>query len=78
MDFPENITNTMRRIFDDGLDEILIFAFIFIFILLTGHENNGFEDNTIGSGILPIIIIGVFLLLFTSFSRTETSPETGR
>lgn len=78
MNFPEDITNTMRHIFDDGLDEILIFAFIFIFILLTGHENNGIEDNTVGSGILPLIIIGVFLLLFTSFSRSEISPEAGR
>lgn len=68
----------MRRMFDDGLDEILIFAFIFIFILLSGHENTGFEDNTVGSGILPLIIIGVFLLLFTSFGRTETDPGVGR
>ena len=76
MNFPENVTNTMRHVFDNGLDEILIFAIIFVFILLSGHENNGIEDNTVGSGILPLIIIGAFLLLFTSFNRPEMTPAT--
>ena len=76
MNFPENVTNTVRHVFDDGLDEILIFAIIFIFILLSGHENNGIEDNTVGSGILPLIIIGAFLLLFTSFNRSEMNSGT--
>jgi len=78
MDFPERITNTFRRIFDDGLDEILIFAFIFIFILLTGNEDKGFENDTAISGILPLLVIGAFLLLYFSFGRTENSPGTGR
>lgn len=78
MNFPEGITNTFRHIFDDGLDEILIFAFIFILILLTGSENNGFENDTGLFGILPLVVIGAFLLLYSGFGRTEDNPEAGR
>ena len=75
MDIPENIINTVRHVFDDGLDEVLIFAFIFIFILLSGHENDDSGNEPVITSILPLILIGAFLLLFFSIGRTETSPE---
>ena len=73
MNFPENMTNTLTRLFDDGLDEVLIFAFIFIFVLLSGHDGN--ENNTVNCGILPLIVIGAFLLLYFGFGRTEAESE---
>ena len=71
MAFMENIPDLLRSVFDDGLDEVLIFAFIFIFVLLSGREANGFDGKGDNVGILPLIIIAVFLLLFTSSCRTE-------
>jgi hypothetical protein len=71
MAFLDNIPHALRSVFDDGLDEVLIFAVVFIFILLSGHETGSpvdFEDN---SGILPLLIIAAFLLLFAGFSRSE-------
>jgi hypothetical protein len=71
MAFWENVPHALRSVFDDGLDEVLIFAVVFIFILLSGHETNepgGYEDNT---GILPLLIIGAFLVLFAGLGRSE-------
>jgi hypothetical protein len=62
-----NMPNKLRSMFDEGLDEVLIFAIIFILILLSGDES-GNCDNM---GILPLIIIGAFLLLFLGTCRTE-------
>lgn len=71
MAFGENISDTLRSVFDDGLDEVLIFAVVFIFILLSGRETNSPGECGDNMGILPLIIIAAFLLLFTSFGRTE-------
>jgi hypothetical protein len=59
--------NKLRSMFDEGLDEVLIFAIIFILILLSGNET----DNCDNMGILPLLIIGAFLLLFLGIGRTE-------
>lgn len=71
MAFLEHIPDTLRGVFDDGLDEVLIFAFVFIFILLSGQEKDTIIDSKEGCGILPLIVIGVFLLLFAGFSDTR-------
>ena len=57
----------LRNMFDEGLDEVLIFAIIFILILLSGNETNSGDTM----GILPILIIGAFLLLFLGTCRAE-------
>lgn len=62
-----NMPSKLRSMFDEGLDEVLIFAIIFILILLSGNET-GNCDNM---GILPLVIIGGFLLLFLGVCRTE-------
>lgn len=62
-----NIPGKLRSMFDEGLDEVLIFAIIFVVILLSGNETNS-GDNM---GILPLLIIGAFLILFLGTSRTE-------
>lgn len=62
-----NIPGKLRSMFDEGLDEVLIFAIIFILILLSGNETNS-GDNM---GILPLLIIGAFLILFLGTSRAE-------
>ncbi|NLV35524.1 MAG: hypothetical protein GXY17_02475 [Clostridiaceae bacterium] len=67
MAFSDNLSGVVRRIYDDGLDEVLVFAIIFIIILLTGKGSEE-EDNL---GIVPIVIIAVFLLIFYLTNRTE-------
>lgn len=71
MTFWENIPDTLRSVFDDGLDEVLIFAVIFAFILLSGHETNNLEEYGDNMGILPLVIIAVLLLLFTRFGPVK-------
>jgi hypothetical protein len=74
MAFSDDLTETLRHVFDEGLDEVLIFAIIFIFILLTGSENNCIENGEFG-WIFPLIIIGVFLLVFAGCGRSLPSAE---
>lgn len=71
MAFLENIPDTLRSVFDDGLDEVLIFAIVFVFILLSGRDTNSLDKYEDQLGILPLLIIAAFLLLFAGFSRTE-------
>lgn len=71
MAFMEIFPDLLRSIFDDGLDEVLIFAAIFIFVLLSGRETNSPDGYGDDMGILPLLIIAAFILLFTSFGRTE-------
>lgn len=73
MTFLENIPDTLRSVFDDGLDEVLIFTVIFAFILLSGHETNNLGEYDDNIGILPLVIIAVFLLLFTGFGPMKRS-----
>lgn len=71
MAFFNNLPNSLRTIFDDGLDEVLIFAFIFIFILLSGTDS----ETTDNPGILPLIIIAAFLIIFVTVFRVEETVE---
>jgi hypothetical protein len=71
MNFPDSMTRTLKRMFDDGIDEVLVFVFVFIFILLAGQSGDGLENNTISGSFLPIILIGAFLLLFFGFGRSD-------
>ena len=71
MAFMENIPDLLRSVFNDGLDEVLIFAVVFIFILLSGHETDNSGDFGDNMGIIPLLIIAAFLLLFAGINRTE-------
>ncbi len=62
----DKFSGKLRPIFDEGLDEVLIFAIIFILILVS--ENSG--DSM---GILPVVIIGAFLLIFAGTCRNNES-----
>lgn len=66
----DNLPGTLRKMYDEGLDEVLIFAIIFIIILLSGGESDTGENL----GIVPILIIGAFLLIFTGVCRVEEEP----
>ncbi|MDP4113701.1 MAG: hypothetical protein Q8924_16435 [Bacillota bacterium] len=74
MAFSDDLTDMLRHVFNEGLDEVLIFAIIFIFILLTGSENNHIENGEFG-WIFPLIIIAVFLLVFTGCGRALPGAE---
>lgn len=63
----DNLPDKLRNIFDEGLDEVLIFSIIFIIILVSGNDSDC-GDNL---GILPILIIAAFLLLFAGIYRAE-------
>ncbi len=71
MAFLENIPDTLRGIFDDGLDEVLIFAIIFIFILVSGRETDDLGEASGIGGILPLLVIAAFLLLFSGLGRSS-------
>lgn len=71
MAFMENIPDLLRSVFNDGLDEVLIFAVVFIFILFSGHETDNSSDFGDTMGIIPLLIIAAFLLLFAGINRTE-------
>ncbi|HOA55806.1 MAG: hypothetical protein WAP56_10060 [Acetivibrionales bacterium] len=62
-----NFSGKLRTMFDEGLDEVLIFAIIFIVVLLSGNESCCSGNM----GFIPLIIIGVFLLLFASTCRSD-------
>ena len=69
-----NISDKIRGIFDDGLDEVLIFAIVFIFVLISGRDNNkGGSDDS--AGILPLLVIGIFLLVFAGYCRDGETHE---
>jgi uncharacterized membrane protein YccC len=61
----EHLPDKLRGLFDEGLDEVLIFAIIFIIILVSGADT---ADNL---GLMPLVVIAVFLFLFVGLSRNE-------
>lgn len=61
----------LRGVFDEGLDEVLIFSIIFIFILFSGYGNS--EEGC--SSFIPIIIIAAFLILFAGISRNNDNEN---
>lgn len=61
----DNLPAKLRSMYDEGLDEVLIFAIIFIIILIS--ENDA-EDKL---NIIPIVIIAAFLLVFANVCRIE-------
>lgn len=63
----DNLPNKLRSMFDEGLDEVLIFAIIFIIVLMSEKNfNTGDKMDTI-----PILIIAAFLLIFANVCRIE-------
>lgn len=75
MNFPGNIPDRVSHLFDDDLDEILVFALLFIFIFISGRSD---DDSTggiaSGSGI-PVVLIAVFLVLFLITGNTRELAE---
>jgi ABC-type polysaccharide/polyol phosphate export permease len=67
----EHLPDTLRSMFDEGLDEIFIFAIIFIIIIIAGIESDS-ADNL---GILPLVVIAIFLFLFVGLYRNEDAAE---
>lgn len=63
----EHLPDTLRNMFDEGLDEVLIFAIIFIIIIISGIDSDS-ADNL---GMLPLVVIAIFLFLFVGLSRSE-------
>jgi len=63
----DNLPAKLRSMYDEGLDEVLIFAIIFIIVLISEKNlNTGDKFETI-----PILIIAAFLLVFANVCRVE-------
>jgi hypothetical protein len=71
MAFFDDLPGHLRKIYDEGLDEVLIFAIVFIFVLFSGNDS----DSSGMPGLLPLIIIAGFLLLFSVVCRTTTDEQ---
>ncbi len=67
----EHLPDTLRRMFDEGLDEVLIFAVIFIIIIISGIDS----DSADSLGILPLVVIAIFLFLFVGLYRNGDAAE---
>ncbi len=67
MAFSDNLSEVVRKVYDEGLDEVLVFAIIFVIILISGKES----DDGGNLGIVPIVVIAAFLLIFYLMYRTE-------
>lgn len=67
----EHLPDTLRKMFDEGLDEVLIFAVIFIIIIISGIDS----DSADSLGILPLVVIAIFLFLFVGLYRSEDAAE---
>ena len=73
MAFFDDLPGHLRKMYDEGLDEVLIFAIIFILVLFSGNDS----DSDGIPGTLPLIIIAVFLFLFSFVQRKTDEPSTG-
>jgi hypothetical protein len=73
MAFFDDLPEHLRKMYDEGLDEVLIFAIVFILVLFSGN------DSDLGGvpGTLPLIIVAVFLLLFSFVNRKTDEPAVG-
>ncbi|MGI6668457.1 MAG: hypothetical protein ACOX4M_03220 [Acetivibrionales bacterium] len=70
MAFLDDLPVHLRKMYDEGLDEVLIFAIIFILALFFGNDSDlGGVPCT-----LPLVIIAVFLLLFLFVYRRTDEP----
>lgn len=74
MDFPGNLTDRVSHLFDNDMDEILVFVMLFIFIILTDHSDDKLKDGQAKIGF-PVILIAGFLVLFLITGNTRESGE---
>ena len=75
MNFPGNILDRVSHLFDNDLDEILVFALIFIFIFFSGQSDDDFKDGIASDSGIPVILIAVFLVLFLIIGNTREIAE---
>lgn len=77
MGFPDTILERVSHLFSDGMDDILLYVLVFIFIFLSGQnrdENLQDEPARSESGF-PIIIIVIFLFVFLLSGFRNESGE---
>lgn len=70
MAFFDDLPVHLRKMYDEGLDEVLIFAIVFILVLFSGNDS----DPGGIAGTVPLIIITTFLLLFLFINRNADEP----
>lgn len=68
MDLPGNVLDGISRFFDGDVDEILFFLLVFLFFFLTGSEDGKNSEGGFLSGVIPIVLIVLFL--FFSINNT--------
>jgi hypothetical protein len=75
MNFPGNILDRVSHLFDNDMDEILVFALIFIFIFISGQSDDDSKGGIASDSGIPIILIAVFLVLFLIIGNTREISE---
>ena len=77
MSFPGNILGSVSHLFDDGIDDILIYALVFLFIFLSGQQRDDkCQNEPDGSeNGFPIILIVIFLFIFLFSGYKNKSDE---
>ena len=75
MSFPGNILDRISHLFDDDLDEILVFALLFIFIFISGQSDDDSTGGKASGSEIPVILIAVFLVLFLIIGNTRELAE---
>ncbi len=75
MNFTGNILDRVSHLYDDDLDEILVFALLFIFIFISGQTDNGSAGGIASEGGIPLVLIAVFLVLFIIIGNTRETAE---
>lgn len=75
MNFTGNILDRVSHLYDDDLDEILVFALLFIFIFISGQADNGSAGGIASESGIPLVLIAVFLILFIIIGNTRETAE---
>jgi hypothetical protein len=77
MSFPGNILDRVSHLFDDGIDDILIYALVFLFIFLSGQQRDDKcqDEPAESESGFPIILIVIFLFIFLFSGFRNESDE---
>lgn len=75
MDFSGNLSERISYLFESDIDEVVIFALLFVFILFAGEQDNEWAGGLFSKNGFPITVIAVFLVLFLIIGNTREIDE---
>lgn len=75
MDFSGSISERISHLFDNDIDEIVVFILLFIFIFFVGEQDNAPANGLFSKSSFPVIVIAIFLVLFLIIGNTREIDE---